>query len=202
MARAYRCAAHPATAVWLDCYYGAAQPVRAALGMSPAPPDQLSLSETPPAYGRPTDISLRDQVMVGAGNCAAITEDRLWLGCFYAAANPARQALGLGLLAGNTQLPRQLPKLRPPRSGVLAAILGSSEIEVRARMVSYKLESSGFIVTLDNGQVWQQLEGDSSKAHWPKPANSYIVTISQGAFGSHNLTVKGVYGKFKVRRVS
>jgi hypothetical protein len=162
----------------------------------------VSLSETPPATGKPADVTLRDQVMVGAGNCAAMTEERSWLDCFYAAANPVRQALGLNLLASNRPSPRQLPKPAPPRSGVFATILGSGEIETRARMASYKFDSSGFVVTLDNGQVWQQLDGDSGKAHWPKPANSYIVTISQGAFGSHNLTVKGVYGKFKVKRVS
>jgi hypothetical protein len=172
--------------------------------MSPAPPGQVNLIDTPPAPGRPADVALRDQVMVGAGNCAAMAEDRPWLSCFYAAANPVRQILGLIPVPGTAQTPRQEVKAAPPpRSGVLAAVLGSGEVEARARMASYQFDSSGiFTVTLDNGQVWQQLEGGSGTASWRKPANRYIVTISKGAFGSHNLTVKDVYGKFKVRRVS
>ena len=33
---AFRCAVIADSHAWLDCYYGAAQPVRAALGMAPA----------------------------------------------------------------------------------------------------------------------------------------------------------------------
>ena len=39
---------------WLDCYYGAAQPMRSQLGLAPAPQAQIQLQQLvqrPPAYG-------------------------------------------------------------------------------------------------------------------------------------------------------
>ena len=41
---AFRCAGVADSHQWLDCYYGAAQPVRAALGMPPALPAQIKLA--------------------------------------------------------------------------------------------------------------------------------------------------------------
>src|ERR1700730_10215374 len=43
-----RCAALTDDRQWLDCYYGAAQPMRAWLGLSPAPQSQLKLLATQP----------------------------------------------------------------------------------------------------------------------------------------------------------
>ena len=43
---------------WLDCYYGAAQPMRAWLGLSPAPQSQLKLLQTQPQSAAiPTTVS-------------------------------------------------------------------------------------------------------------------------------------------------
>jgi hypothetical protein len=44
---AARCNAFTDTRTWLDCYYGAAQPLRALLGLAPAPAGQVKL--VPPA---------------------------------------------------------------------------------------------------------------------------------------------------------
>jgi hypothetical protein len=46
-----RCAALPDDRTFLDCIYGAAQPMRSKLGLSPAPAGQLRL--VPPAYLAP-----------------------------------------------------------------------------------------------------------------------------------------------------
>ena len=43
-----RCANLTDDRQWLDCYYGAAQPMRAWLGLSPAPQSQLKLLQTQP----------------------------------------------------------------------------------------------------------------------------------------------------------
>jgi hypothetical protein len=43
-----RCASLSDDRQWLDCYYGAAQPMRAWLGLSPAPQSQLKLLQTQP----------------------------------------------------------------------------------------------------------------------------------------------------------
>jgi hypothetical protein len=86
---------------------------------------------------------------------------------------------------------------------VLAALFGVPDTNIASHMVSYSFDRYGnFTATLANGQVWRQLDGDSSPAHWRKPASGYEVSITGGAFGSHNFTVKGIPGKFKVKRVS
>jgi hypothetical protein len=49
---AARCEGIPDNRVWLDCFYGSAQPMRAALGLSPAPEGQTRLVPGPgAAYG-------------------------------------------------------------------------------------------------------------------------------------------------------
>jgi hypothetical protein len=49
MAGAARCAGIADNRIWLDCFYGSAQPMRALLGLSPAPPPQVKLVPPPGA---------------------------------------------------------------------------------------------------------------------------------------------------------
>jgi hypothetical protein len=58
-----------------------------------------------------------------------------------------------------------------------------------------------FIVILDNGQIWRQIEGDSDVAHFKKNPADNQVTISRGAIGSYDLTINGGEKVFKVKRV-
>ncbi len=52
MEGAARCEGIPDNRVWLDCFYGSAQPMRAALGLMPAPESQTRLVPAPgTAYG-------------------------------------------------------------------------------------------------------------------------------------------------------
>ena len=70
-------------------------------------------------------------------------------------------------------------------------------------MQSYSFNRYGtFTVTLEDGQVWRQLSGDTDRARWNKPAQSYQVRISRGLLGSYNLEVRNNPGMFKVQRVS
>src|SRR6185503_11911330 len=48
LAGAFRCAGIADSRQWLDCYYGAAQPVRAALKLAPALAAQVQLAQSPP----------------------------------------------------------------------------------------------------------------------------------------------------------
>src|SRR3569833_2449964 len=67
---AFRCAAIGDMRTWLDCYYGAAQPVRAASGMKPAPDTQTRLVLQPPSGSvPPVDRQVRYQVMSDAARC-------------------------------------------------------------------------------------------------------------------------------------
>ncbi|HVV26576.1 MAG TPA: hypothetical protein VHC40_01275 [Rhizomicrobium sp.] len=204
MSNAFRCASISDTRTWLDCYYGAAQPARAALRMPPAPAGQTGLVANPP-HGVPParDAALRDQVMTQAFACKTMPDERQWLRCYYAAAEPARTYLGL---------PPAVPP-RLARTGAAAATpfgmrapagseIPDSADRLSARMASYSFDGHGiFTVTLDDGQVWKQVSGDTSFAHWNRPAANYTVRLSHGFLGSYNLAVAGNPGVFKVRRV-
>ena len=54
MSGAARCAGIADNRIWLDCFYGSAQPMRAMLGLQPAPASQIKLVPPPGAsYGPP-----------------------------------------------------------------------------------------------------------------------------------------------------
>jgi len=62
-----RCAALSDDRQWLDCYYGAAQPLRAQLGLSPAPQAQIKLLESQPRAGMATLPSTVTRAAVRTG---------------------------------------------------------------------------------------------------------------------------------------
>jgi hypothetical protein len=57
-----------------------------------------------------------------------------------------------------------------------------------------------FIVTLANGQVWQQIEGDVARPDFRRKLVR-TVTISRGLLGSYNMSFSDQSGRFKVDRV-
>jgi len=210
MAGAFRCAAIGDSRQWLDCYYGAAQPVRAGLGLAPASAAQLKLALSPPP-GQAADTGLRDAVMAGAFRCNANTDDRQWLDCYYSAAQPVRAELGLSpapqarTAAAAPVLPLAQPMASPipvaQDFGIRAPAPDKRVDRVVARMASYSFDRYGiFTATLANGQVWQQLSGDTNYARWNKPADAYVVNISHGLLGSYKFQVKDSPGMYKVRR--
>ena len=58
-----------------------------------------------------------------------------------------------------------------------------------------------FIVFLDNGQVWRQIEGDSNQARFMRQASDNKVTIERGAFGSYDMHINDGNQDYKVTRV-
>jgi len=72
---------------------------------------------------------------------------------------------------------------------------------ITAAVTDYSFTPYGkFILFLDNGQVWRQLDSDEGEAHFSKSIK-HTVTISRGMIGSYNLVVDGASRLFKVRRV-
>ena len=57
-----------------------------------------------------------------------------------------------------------------------------------------------FTVFLDNGQIWQQLQGDTDQAKFPKGKTNQV-TISRGMLGSYNLLVNDTPHYYKVKRI-
>ena len=156
-----RCAALADDRQWLDCYYGAAQPMRSQLGLSPAPQAQLKLLEAQP-------------------RAAALPIP----------ATVSRAAARTG------------PPPMPKSTGIFN-VWGGDDVINNAPVKSYELTKSGFVLTLNDGQVWAQTEDDANKrpVRWRQPASAMRVSISQGAMGTFNMVVGDENRQHKVKRV-
>ena len=196
----FRCAVVGDTRVWLDCFYGAAQPVRDALRLPPVLPAQARLAQNPPGGTQSGDPGPRYQTTSEVLRCNDLAQDRQWLDCYYAAAQAVRTQLGLSPAS-------QVRPASPAETAVKPTVnQGAGPVAVRfpisSRMASYSFDHYGlFTVVLANGQTWRQLSGDTSAARWTKPAPGYTVQISHGALRSFNLKVKGIASEYKVERV-
>jgi hypothetical protein len=161
------------------------------------------LALAPAAAGAAT----RDDVISGAVRCAEIKDNRLWLDCYYGAAQPMRAELGLQP-APAIQVNRVPPipgtvRTAPPpaRKDFLERVFSGPS--VKTRMASYTFNGKGmFTVTLSNGQVWQQIPDDINFAHWKGPANDYNVNVSEGGFGRADLAVENDGVTYRVRRAN
>jgi len=91
--------------------------------------------------------------------------------------------------------------VRRGRAGFLGNLFGANPPVAVGRMTSYRFEKSGaFVVELANGQKWRQADVEAGAANWNKPASSYRVTVTQGAFGSFTLRAAGSSQTFRVER--
>ena len=205
MSSALHCAGIGDSRQWLDCYYGAAQVMRAQLGLSPVPPAQVKLVELPPVGGKIQDQHTRSIILSNAVRCDDLGTEPEWLKCYYDAALPMRSELGLpgGASAEKPMLQTSgSDSTASAQFGIVphVANLGG---QVVSRLVSYNFDHYGnFTVTLSNGQIWRQISGDTTYAHWNEIASNYTVVITRGALGSFNLRIQKSPGLFKVKRVS
>jgi hypothetical protein len=221
---AFRCAVIADSRAWLDCYYGAVQPVRAALKLPPALAGQIKLAMAPPGGGAPRDEAVRDDVMAGAATCNRVAGDRPWLDCYYAAAMPMRSTLGLSTPAqGPAKFAPQPPAppvmayappppAKPagpppmPRStGLFNGMFNNIKPVVRNMpMQSVTFDGNGaFTVTLSDGEVWTQGPEDEvyHPARWRDPGPNMLVTIAPDAMHTFTLTVAGENRIYKVKRI-
>ena len=102
-----------------------------------------------------------------------------------AAAAPPVAAPPIGL--GSERLPRTA-SAAPRRAQELTAGIAGITYDARGR----------FTVTLDNGQVWRQLEGDTAVL---QGARNSTVRISRGALDSYDLNVVGRNASYRVLRL-
>jgi hypothetical protein len=139
--------------------------------------------------------------------CAGIADSAARLKCFDAAAprangaaaQPAREApgrvegFGLSTPEPVTRV-EDFGKFRPPPeiTQITATVL---ELGRTARGRS--------IFTLDNGQVWRQIDGDDTNVQDPQPGKTMKVAIEMGVWllGNFNLTIEGQNALIRVRRV-
>ena len=75
------------------------------------------------------------------------------------------------------------------------------EDRMTAEITDFRKDQAGrFTVALSNGQVWQQVAGDTTEARY-SPGKTHSVTISRGSLGSYDLTFNDRNANFKVRRL-
>ncbi len=73
---------------------------------------------------------------------------------------------------------------------------------ITSNVLEFARTSRGVSVfILENGQIWRQLEGDTSVVRDPPPGAPMKVTIENGFLGSYNLTIEGRHGLIKVTRL-
>jgi hypothetical protein len=117
-------------------------------------------------------------------------------------APPAQTSLVPAASPASPRFSSPAPTAAAPREsgGFFSRILGGETIITAMPLSSYQFDSQGFfIITLANGQVWEQRDGPL--VHWRGAASQYVVTISKGAVGSFNLTVAHEGAQYKVRPV-
>jgi hypothetical protein len=73
---------------------------------------------------------------------------------------------------------------------------------IAATVTEYAKNPFGkFIVFLDNGQVWRQLQGDSGEARFNRKPEDNKVRIERGLLGSYTLLLNDSAKTFKVERI-
>jgi hypothetical protein len=160
----------------------------------------------------------REDTLAGISRCAALSDDRTFLGCIYGAAQPLRLRLGLPPApaaqvrlvppAASSPLPQNAT---PPQAGTMQStqasgnaggVLGNLFGGDSLHMASYSFDRRGlFTLTLSNGEVWRQDPNDTNYAHWSGKASNYPVTLVSGEFGKSRLNVRGEPGPYIVERV-
>jgi hypothetical protein len=82
-------------------------------------------------------------------------------------------------------------------------VAGPKEIsEISATVTEFAKNAYGkSIFILDNGQIWKQIDGDTSEVEAPRKGGTMKVTIEKAMMGSFSLTVEGRNGLVKVRRI-
>jgi hypothetical protein len=143
-----RCGGIANDRTWLDCVYGAAQPMRATLGLPPAPASQQALVP-PPIPGQAAPSSA--QAMAAPPNMTP------------------EQRSDFEAYSRLSVVPKFILKMATPTE---------VKPEPATTLRSYKFDAAGyFTVTLANGETWRQDASDTTMAHWTKPAGTYAAQI-------------------------
>ena len=143
--------------------------------------------------------------------CADLANPTERLKCFDAAVPAAKNALGAAPPkakeeAGSVQqfgfTPPPKPVLKPEDFGKPPAPPEEPKeiTEITSTVLEFAKTPIGrMVLILDNGQVWRQLDADTTEVR--DVARGAKITIEKGVFGSYNLTIEGRNGLIKVTRL-
>lgn len=157
--------------------------------------------------------------------CAALADEHQRIGCFDqlgpqvkaalarmgAASPPTAQeqknwfGFDLGGLFGSSPAQQTTPQkfgsealpAQPPAPGEPLPPEAIDHITAKVTEVSYT-PFGKFVLFLDNGQVWRQIDADSDRADFSRNGNT--VTIERGALGSYALMIDNSSKTYKVKR--
>jgi hypothetical protein len=199
--RLTRCASIGDTRQYLDCYYAAAQPLRAELGLAPAPQAAsyaplFSLTQVTPRPAPAPDNrrNLVPQSAYANASTRATAPPRL------AGDEGATKLPWIGGILGvrSVKVPEDQYGLKNAKPGPGFNV---DHIAAHISRVTSDPDSGRFTVTLDNGQVWRQVMNDDERQHWGGKIVGSVATIAYGAGLTFNFSVgEGVL--YKVERVS
>jgi len=159
--------------------------------------------------------------------CAALADEHQRLGCFDQMGPQVKAALArmgantgpptaqeqknwfgfdIGGLFGSSPAQQTTPEkfgserlpAQPPAPGEPPPMEALDHITAKVTDFSYT-PFGKFIVFLDNGQVWRQVEGDSDKANFERSGNT--VSIERAALGSYAMMINDSSKTYKVKRV-
>jgi hypothetical protein len=129
MTNLQRCAGFTDNRTWLNCYYGAAQPMRAQLGLSPAPDSQVSLVGTAPVPPPPPMTSTASTAKSGGGWFSGITD------IFDSTSTPSDSDFGAGAM--------RLASFSFGKDGLFTATLSDGEVWTQSPYDNLRAHWSG-----------------------------------------------------------
>jgi hypothetical protein len=167
-------------------------------------------------FGPPALAGVREDVLAAMQRCSVIPDDRTWLDCTYGAQQLMRGKLGLqpapefqqrlvppaaAMGAPAPVAVSSAPRVAPPpprhRGGVMDMFSSNSRAVVSV-LVAVRYDNQGaFIATLENGQVWHQVNVQPGYAKARLTLGSKI-TIVPGSMWSYDLKVGNGAHAYKV----
>lgn len=74
--------------------------------------------------------------------------------------------------------------------------------EISVKISEFRVNPYGKVtVTLENGQVWRQLNSDSKTLHFSRKEKLYTAKVKRSTFGNYLMTVKEMRRTIRVRRI-
>ncbi|HKD47762.1 MAG TPA: hypothetical protein VKB67_08755 [Rhizomicrobium sp.] len=153
MANVQRCAGITDNHTWLDCYYGAAQPMRAELGLPAAPESQVNLIKTAPLPAPPPMNSASSGSKSGGGWFSGIKD------ALNTSSAPADSDFGAGAM--------RLASYSYGKDGLFTATLNDGEVWTQSPYDDLRAHWSGqasgytVVVTSDMfGSHTMRVKGD------------------------------------------
>jgi hypothetical protein len=183
----------------------------------------LLVGTAAPAFAEP-----QQDVVEAIGRCAGIADGQARLACYDQLAPRVKDAIAtpplslnraptaeeqsswfgfdlsnlFGSAPAQQTTPAEFGANKLPETHAKEEAVAQELDSISAGVTDYSYTPFGrFIVFLDNGQVWRQIEGDVDRATFRKLPKDNKITISRGLIGSYNLSINGSARQYKVTRV-